>query len=82
MNLVVVESPYQGDMARNARYARSCMRDCFRRGEAPFASHLLYTQVTSEHVEEERAFGIEAGLLWGACASKSAVYLDLGIRPG
>jgi hypothetical protein len=42
--LVVVESPYAGNIERNLRYLRACMADCLRRGEAPFASHGLYTQ--------------------------------------
>ena len=44
-NLVLLESPYAGDIEANLSYARACMRDCFERGEAPFASHLLYTQM-------------------------------------
>jgi hypothetical protein len=36
------------------------------RGEAPIASHLLYTQpgVLNDGVPAERAHGIEAGLAW------------------
>lgn len=41
---VLIESPYAGDVARNERYARACLADSLARGEAPFASHLLYTQ--------------------------------------
>ena len=40
MKLVVVESPYAGDVETNVRYARAAIRDCLMRGEAPFASHL------------------------------------------
>ena len=42
MVLVLLESPYAGYVERNLAYARACMRDCLLRGEAPFASHLLY----------------------------------------
>lgn len=42
MKLVVVESPYAGDVERNLRYLRAAMADCLARGEAPFASHGLY----------------------------------------
>lgn len=42
MRRVIVESPYAGDVIRNVEYARAAMRDCLQRGEAPFASHLLY----------------------------------------
>ena len=85
---VLLESPYAADtseeIAHNERYARACMADCFQRGEAAYASHLLYTQpgVLRDDVPEERRLGIEAGLLWGQCAEKSVVYTDLGITGG
>lgn len=65
-------------------YARAAMNDCFKRGEAPIASHLLYTQpgVLDDDIPEERKKGIEAGLLWGRHASKTVVYIDLGISDG
>lgn len=65
-------------------YARAAMRDCLLRGEAPYASHLLYTQdgVLDDDTPDERALGIEAGLCWGAAASKTVVYIDLGISDG
>ena len=44
---VIIESPYTGDVERNLEYARRCMRDSIKRGEAPFASHLLYTHSPS-----------------------------------
>ena len=63
MRLVIVESPYAGDVEENVRYARACLADCLARGEAPFASHLLYTQpgVLDDDVPGERALGIAAG---------------------
>lgn len=42
--LVILETPFAGDIKKNIEYARACMKDCFKRGEFPFASHLLYTQ--------------------------------------
>lgn len=65
-------------------YARAAMRDCLLRGEAPYASHLLYTQpgVLNDDDPEERAQGIEAGLEWGFAADKTVVYTDLGISEG
>lgn len=84
MRLVILESPFAGNIARNERYARAAMRDCLKRGEAPFASHLLYTQpgVLSDHVPGERAQGIAAGLAWGARADATVVYTDLGFSRG
>lgn len=84
MRLVIVESPFAGNVERNLSYVRACMKDCFERGESPFASHALYTQigVLDDTVTEQRALGIRAGLLWGAKADLTAVYTDLGISKG
>ena len=84
MRLVIVESPYAGDVERNLRYARQAMRDCLTRGEAPFASHVLYTQpgVLDDYVISERSLGIGAGQAWGDKADATVVYDDLGISPG
>lgn len=84
MKRVIVESPFAGDVERNAEYARAALRDCLHRGEAPFASHLLYTQpgVLDDSRPEERELGIEAGLVWGFGADATVVYTDLGISPG
>lgn len=84
MRLVIVESPYAGEVERNVAYARAAMADCLRRGEAPLASHLLYTQpgVLDDDVPAERLRGIEAGLAWGAKADATVVYSDLGTSRG
>ncbi len=84
MTLVIIESPFAGDVEKNIKYARACMRDSLSRGEAPLASHLLYTQegILRDGVPEERNWGIEAGLAWGKKASKTIIYTDLGISEG
>ena len=84
MQRVIIESPYAGDVEENTSYARACMRDCLERGEAPYASHLLYTQpgVLDDDDPDERAQGIEAGLCWGEKAEKTVVYVDRGISKG
>jgi hypothetical protein len=81
---VVVESPYAGDIDRNVRYLRACLRDCLLRGEAPFASHGLYTQdgVLNDNEAKERALGIHAGFEWREVAEMTVVYRDLGISTG
>lgn len=79
---VIIESPYAGDMNLNIAYARQCMKDCLDRGEAPFASHLLYTQVLNENKKSERNLGIQAGLDFARLCDKTAVYTDLGISSG
>lgn len=84
MKLVIIESPYVGDVERNVRYARACVRDSLLRGEAPIASHLLYTQtgILDDNDLHERQWGIEAGLAWRTAADMTAVYCDLGITKG
>jgi hypothetical protein len=84
MKLVVVESPYAGDVDRNLRYLRAALADCLARGEAPYASHALYTQagVLDDTVPEERAKGILAGFHWGEAAKVRAFYTDLGWSTG
>lgn len=84
MDLVILESPFAGDEQRNIRYARECVRDSLSRGEAPIASHLLYTQdgILDDRIPSERQWGIDAGLAWKAVASKTVVYIDFGISNG
>lgn len=75
---VILESPVE----KNTEYARQAMRDSLLRGEAPFASHLLYTQMLDDTVPHERSMGIEAGLKIGSFATKTIVYIDRGISDG
>jgi hypothetical protein len=84
MRRVIVESPFAGDIRRNKEYLRKALRDCLGRGEAPFASHAIYTQagVLNDLDPEERTLGITAGLYWAAVAEATVVYLDLGITDG
>lgn len=82
MIAVLIESPLAGDVERNMAYARACMRDSLRRGEAPFLSYLLYPQVLNDDDPAERMLGIEAGLLIGSRMDLTAVYEDLGVSPG
>lgn len=85
---VIVESPYahhtELGIEENVRYARACVRDCLDRGEAPMASHLLYTQpgILKDQCPDERLSGIAAGLSWGSCADATVVYTDRGISDG
>jgi hypothetical protein len=68
--------------SRFATYARLCLLDSLKRGEAPLASHLLYPQVLNDNSPEDRRLGIEAGLAWGPVADLTAVYTDHGISSG
>lgn len=84
MKRVIIESPYAGDVERNVEYAKMCIKDSLKRGEAPIASHLLYTQegILDDSIPEERQLGIEAGLAWKEVAELHVFYADFGISPG
>lgn len=88
LDCVVVESRFAGatpkDLLINKKFTLACMRDCIKRGEAPYASHVIYAHsyIVDDFVAYERALGIYAGFLWGDFAHKTVVYTDLGISSG
>lgn len=84
MKRVIIESPYAGNIEHNVAYARACMAHSIHKGEAPIASHLIYTQpgILRDEVPEERKRGIEAGFAWRAVAELSAFYTDRGWSSG
>lgn len=94
MRRVILESPYAGkqfnnrmstfERYRNILYARLAVRDSLGRGEAPIASHLLYTQprILNDQDAAERLWGIEAGMAWGDVADATVAYIDFGITQG
>ena len=88
MKLVVIESPYAPSNGypteENLAYLRACMADCLARGEAPYASHALYTQpgVLDDTIPAERELGMEAGFCWGDRAELRVAYTDLGVTMG
>lgn len=84
MKCVIIESPFAGDIDRNLSYLRACMADALANGEAPFASHALYTQpgVLDDAKPLERYKGISAGFAWWPGAQKVVFYVDLGWSSG
>lgn len=85
MKRVIVESPYAGDIALNTLYAQFACHDCIvNHNEAPYASHLLYTQphILRDEVSNERELGIMAGFVWRESAEQSNFYNDLGSSSG
>ncbi len=87
MRRVVIESPFGGtdeEVRRNIKYARACVADSLKREEAPYASHLLFTQpgILDDNVPEERKWGINAGLWITRDFDLTAVYCDLGKSKG
>jgi hypothetical protein len=84
MRRIILESPYAGDVGKNIAYARRCVRDSVLRGEAPIASHLLFTQegILDDNIPQERRLGIEAALAWVPYADAMVLYCDLGMSHG
>lgn len=90
--LTVLESPYRGwgetrdeiahNIHLNLTYARVCLRDSIQRGEAPLASHLLYTQALDDSIPEERKLGLMCGIVWIPHANYGVFYTDRGWSAG
>jgi hypothetical protein len=85
MKRVYVASPFNAGtvegIRQNILYGRLAMLDSLARGEAPYLSHLLYTQVWAE-TPELRTKGLEAGQVYRRAADLVAIYADLGITEG
>lgn len=88
MRRIIIESPFSPSngltVDENLTYLRACMNDALDRGEAPFASHAIYTQpgVLDDTVADERRLGIDAGFAWHEVADAVVVYCDLGLSRG
>lgn len=88
MKKVIIESRFSASdtegLVRNKKFTLACMRDCFMRGEAPYASHVIYAQthILDDFIAHERALGMHAGFLWGDLGELTVVYTDLGISTG
>lgn len=95
MKRVYLESPYAppASMApmsepwlerrnEHVRYAHAAIRDSLRRGEAPIASHVLYTTALNDRKPDEREKGIQAGFSWALHAQAWVVYVDFGVSRG
>lgn len=88
MKRVIIESPYAAGnghtVAEHEEYTRRCMADSLARGEAPFASHLVYTQpgVLDDTDPAQRYLGMKAGFAWMRFADLVAIYIDLGKSHG
>lgn len=82
----------QNHQRENITYARRALRDSLDRGEAPFASHLLYPQALDDNTPDGRDLGLELERHWfgaaiDACKGREkeiilAVYTDRGLSSG
>jgi len=79
---VIIESPYQGDVSKNVKYLQECIKHSISLGEAPFASHQMYTQALNDSSPRERCIGMEAGYTWMRYAYMVAFYVDYGMSGG
>lgn len=82
MEKVIIESPFSKNIKKDKAYLQLCIKDCILRNEAPFASHLMYTQALDDTKDDEREKGIEAGFSWRDRATKTVFYIDNGFSRG
>lgn len=86
MKPVVLISPYSAPTilgrSRNRLYAEEALADAIARGEAPFASHLLYPFVLNDDDDGERTLGFACETAWLDLAREAVVYVDRGISTG
>jgi hypothetical protein len=82
MKPVILESPYAGEVALNLAYVHRCVLHALSSGEAPFASHLLYTTALDDNDPDGRSRGMAAGHSWRKLVDTCVVYLDRGLSPG
>jgi hypothetical protein len=86
MRLIILESPYRAETAKekyeNLSYLEACIADSLRRGESPYASHRMIPGALNDLIPEERDLGIRAGYAWWKVASKVVFCLDLGWSEG
>lgn len=82
----VIESPFSAPdvdgLVRNVQYTMLAVRDSLNRDEAPYASHLFYTQMLDDNNQDERQLGMDAGLTICHHAEQTAVYTDYGTSRG
>src|SRR5690348_2614032 len=85
---VILESPYtESDLYSrdaNMAYLARCLHDSCHRGEAPLASHGLYTMagVLDDSKSYERRYGILCGYAWWSWADLIVFYTDHGWSKG
>jgi hypothetical protein len=75
--LVMVESPYSGDIDRNVRYLQLCHIDCsIVRGEVPYSSHSYMTQ----HPRAKSMFVSDYDAKWDILTREEAIAASQLVR--
>jgi hypothetical protein len=83
MKTCIIESPYAGDLVRNAFYLQRAIRHCiFELNLSPYASHQMLTTALDDNSFHEREIGIYAGLRWAHYADRRIFFLDYGMSRG
>lgn len=82
MTRVIILSPFKGDISANVEYGWRCVIDSMKRGEAPWASHLFYTQIMEDSDPAQRSLGFACEFAWLKAADLIAVYVDRGLSSG
>jgi hypothetical protein len=81
--LVIIECPYGTEdpsmRDKYALYAKKCLQDSLKRGEAPFAGQLFYAKLLNDRVQAEKDVGLISHLSWIPVADLIAVYIDMGL---
>lgn len=79
---VTILTPYAGDIELHKMYTMLCCKDSIARGEAPFASHLIYPILLEVYSIQARQQRIACGFSWLAKSDIVAIYTDLGLSIG
>jgi hypothetical protein len=81
--LAVIECPFGTEDTsmrdQYERYAKKCIQDSLKRGEAPFAGQLLYSNLLNDRVQSEKDIILVSHLSWIAVADVIAIYTDMGL---
>lgn len=80
--LIIIESPYAGEIERNMIYLGRAIKDTLSRNESPIASHGLFPQFYNDANPFERNTCMYAGWAWMRAADYIVVYTDYGISEG
>jgi hypothetical protein len=82
---VALESPFNGlpaDREQHARYLAWCVRDSYRRGEAPYCGHAIGPLGHCEDDPAQREAGLEADDVFNALCVRTVLYVDIGFSSG
>lgn len=80
--LVILESPFAGDVAGNLTYAHQCVKDMALIGESAYASHIMLTQALDDLEPSQRKLGLQLGEAWRPKADYTVFYTDRGWSRG